>query len=181
MNTKVVAKLINTAMRESKSSLTSAVKVFAAMVGNTKDLQDVADILRAEKSINVTKEEIKNIVDLCKNRDELVRVCASMMAKVDETFVTFAVYSKKYDATGIEDFTRSAQWEADNVVKGKEYKAFGDVSPIVKDNGNIVPITRTIERDGCNTIYIAVAVKSYTPVLVAKCIVAYLKSHEEKK
>lgn len=56
-------------------------------------------------------------------------MCSQMLPKVGDTFVKFSLYSKVYKDSkvdkekGIE--AKTADWCADNVVYGSEYKPFG--------------------------------------------------------
>lgn len=56
-------------------------------------------------------------------------MCSQMLPKVDDIFVKFTLYSKVYKDTnadkekGVE--AKTADWCAENVVYGGEYKAFG--------------------------------------------------------
>lgn len=120
---KNVNKLQNAVIKENASNLVGAVKLYNALFANGADLKAVC------KSLEIPLEYATKVAALSKDKKRLVAVCSQMLPKVGDTFVKFALYSKVYKDTnadkekGIE--AKTADWCAENVVYGSEYKAFG--------------------------------------------------------
>lgn len=106
-----------------------------------------------------------------------------MLPKVGDTFVKFSLYSKVYKDNkvdkekGIE--AKTADWCADNVVYGGEYKSFGfSTAETLETKKSAKWLVK--ETDECKATYVAVKIKSYSIRTVAKCVSEYL-SHESNQ
>ena len=78
---------------------------------------------------------------------------------------------------GIE--AKTADWCADNVVYGGEYKSFGfSTAEILETKKSARWLVK--ETDECKATYVAVKIKSYSIRTVAKCVSEYL-SHESNQ
>lgn len=120
---KNVNKLQNAVIKENAANLVGAVKLYNALFANGADLKVIC------KALEIPVEYAIKVAALAKDKKQLVAVCSQMLPKVGDTFVKFALYSKVYKDNkvdkekGIE--AKTADWCADNVVYGSEYKPFG--------------------------------------------------------
>lgn len=120
---KNVNKLQNAVIKENASNLVGAVKLYNALFANGADLKAVC------KALEIPAEYAVKVAALAKDKKRLVAVCSQMLPKVGDTFIKFSLYSKVYKDNkvdkekGIE--AKTADWCADNVVYGGEYKSFG--------------------------------------------------------
>lgn len=120
---KNINKLQNAIIKENASNLVGAVKLYNALFANGADLKSIC------KTLEIPAEYAVKVATLAKDKKRLVAVCSQMLPKVGDTFVKFSLYSKVYKDNkvdkekGIE--AKTADWCADNVVYGGEYKSFG--------------------------------------------------------
>lgn len=120
---KNVNKLQNAVIKENASNLVGAVKLYNALFANGADLKAIC------KTLEIPAEYAVKVAALAKDKKRLVAVCSQMLPKVGDIFVKFTLYSKVYKDTnadkekGVE--AKTADWCAENVVYGGEYKAFG--------------------------------------------------------
>lgn len=168
---KNVNKLQGAVIKENAANLVGAVKLYNALFANGADLKAIC------KALEIPAEYAVKVAALAKDKKRLVAVCSQMLPKVDNTFVKFALYSKVYKDTnadkqkGIE--AKTADWCAENVVYGGEYKAFGFTTAESLDNKKS---TKWLvkETDEYKSTYVAVKIKSYSVRTVAKCVSEYL-------
>lgn len=171
---KNVNKLQNAVIKENAANLAGAVKMYNAQFANGSDLKAIC------KALEIPAEYAVKVAALAKDKKRLVAVCSQMLPKVDNTFVKFALYSKVYKDTnadkekGIE--AKTADWCAENVVYGSEYKAFGFTTAESLENKKSAKWL-VKETDEYKSTYVAVKIKSYTVRAVAKCVSEYL-AHE---
>ena len=117
---KNVNKLQNAVIKENAANLVGVVKLYNALFANGADLKSIC------KALEIPAEYAVKVAALAKDKKRLVAVCSQMLPKVDDTFVKFALYSKVYKDTnadkekGVE--AKTADWCAENVVYGSEYK-----------------------------------------------------------
>lgn len=110
-------------------------------------------------------------------------VCSQMLPKVDDIFVKFTLYSKVYKDTNVDKEkgieAKTADWCAENVVYGSEYKAFGFTTA---ESLETKKSTKWLvkETDEYKSTYVAVKIKSYSIRTVAKCVSEYL-AHESNQ
>lgn len=120
---KNVNKLQNAVIKENASNLVGAVKLYNALFANGADLKAIC------KTLEIPAEYAVKVAALAKDKKRLVAVCSQMLPKVGDTFVKFSLYSKVYKDNkvdkekGIE--AKAADWCAENVIYGGEYKSFG--------------------------------------------------------
>lgn len=174
---KNVNKLQNAVIKENASNLVGAVKLYNALFANGSDLRAIC------KALEIPAEYAVKVATLAKDKKKLVTVCSQMLPKVGDTFVKFALYSKVYKDNkvdkekGVE--ARTADWCADNVVYGCEYKPFGFTTSEALESKNSAKWLIK-ENDEYKATYVAVRVKSYSIRTVAKCVSEYL-SHESSE
>lgn len=172
---KNVNKLQNAVIKENASNLVGAVKLYNALFANGANLKAIC------KALEIPAEYAVKVAALAKDKKRLVAVCSQMLPKVGDTFVKFALYSKVYKDTnadkGIE--AKTADWCAENVVYGSEYKAFGFTTAESLENKKS---TKWLvkETDEYKSTYVAVKIKSYSIRTVAKCVSEYL-AHESNQ
>lgn len=174
---KNVNKLQNAVIKENAANLVGAVKLYNALFANGADLKAIC------KALEIPAEYAVKVAALAKDKKRLVAVCSQMLPKVDNTFVKFALYSKVYKDTnadkekGIE--AKTADWCAENVVYGSEYKAFGFTTAESLENKKSTKwlVKETAEY---KSTYVAVKIKSYSIRTVAKCVSEYL-AHESNQ
>lgn len=174
---KNVNKLQNAVIKENASNLVGAVKLYNALFANGADLKAVC------KTLEIPAEYAVKVAALAKDKKRLVAVCSQMLPKVGDTFVKFYLYSKVYKDNkvdkekGIE--AKAADWCAENVVYGSEYKAFGFTTA---ESLETKKSTKWLikETDEYKATYVAVKIKSYSIRTVAKCVSEYL-AHESNQ
>lgn len=174
---KNINRLQNVVIKENASNLVSAVKLYNALFANSTDLKAIC------KALEIPAEYAVKVAALAKDKKRLVAVCSQMLPKVGDTFVKFALYSKVYRDTnadkekGIE--AKTADWCAENVVYGSEYKAFGfTTAESLKTKKSTKWLVR--ETDEYKSTYVAVKIKSYSIRTIAKCVSEYL-AHESNQ
>lgn len=174
---KNVNKLQNAVIKENAANLVGAVKLYNALFANGADLKVVC------KALEIPFEYAIKVAALAKDKKQLVAVCSQMLPKVGDTFVKFALYSKVYKDNkvdkekGIE--AKTADWCADNVVYGSEYKPFGfSTAETLETKKSAKWLIK--ETDECKATYVAAKIKSYSIRTVAKCVSEYL-AHESNQ
>lgn len=174
---KNINRLQNVVIKENASNLVGAVKLYNALFANGADLKAIC------KALEIPAEYAVKVAALAKDKKRLVAVCSQMLPKVGDTFVKFALYSKVYKDTnadkekGIE--AKTADWCAENVVYGSEYKAFGFTTA---ESLETKKSTKWLvkETDEHKSTYVAVKIKSYSIRTIAKCVSEYL-AHESNQ
>ena len=168
---KNINRLQNVVIKENASNLVGAVKLYNALFANGADLKATC------KALEIPAEYAVKVAALAKDKKRLVAVCSQMLPKVGDTFVKFALYSKVYKDTnadkkkGIE--AKTADWCAENVVYGSEYKAFG-FTPAESLGTKKSTKWLVKETDEYKSTYVAVKIKSYSIRTIAKCVSGYL-------
>lgn len=174
---KNINRLQNVVIKENASNLVGAVKLYNALFANGTDLKAIC------KALEIPAEYAVKVAALAKDKKRLVAVCSQMLPKVGDTFVKFALYSKVYKDTnadkekGIE--AKTADWCAENVVYGSEYKAFGFTTA---ESLETKKSTKWLvkETDEYKSTYVAVKIKSYSIRTIANCVSEYL-AHESNQ
>lgn len=174
---KNVNKLQNAVIKENAANLVGAVKLYNTLFANSADLKVIC------KALEIPVEYAIKVAALAKDKKQLVAVCSQMLPKVGDTFVKFALYSKVYKDNkvdkekGIE--AKTADWCADNVVYGSEYKPFGfSTAETLETKKSAKWLIK--ETDEYKATYVAVKIKSYSIRTVAKCVSEYL-AHESNQ
>lgn len=171
---KNINRLQNVVIKENASTLAGAVKMYCALFANGADLKAVC------KALEIPAEYAVKVTALAKDKKRLVAVCGRMLPKVGDIFVKFTLYSKVYkDAKADKDKgveAKTADWCAENVAYGGEYKAFGFTTA---ESLETKKSTKWLikETDEYKATYVAVKIKSYSLRTVAKCVSEYL-AHE---
>lgn len=174
---KNVNKLQNAVIKENASNLVGAVKLYNALFANGADMKAICKILE------IPSEYAVKVALLAKDKKKLVAVCSKMLPKVGDTFVKFSLYSKVYKDNkvdkekGVEP--KKADWCAENVVYGEEYKPFG-FSTAEKLDTKKSAKWLVKEMDEYKATYVAVKIKSYSIRTIAKCVSEYL-AHESNQ
>lgn len=170
---KNVNKLQNVVIKEN-ATIVGAVKLYGALFSNGSDLKAIC------KALEIPAEYAVKVAALAKDKKRLVTVCSQMLPKVDDIFVKFTLYSKVYKDTNVDKEkgieAKTADWCAENVVYGSEYKAFGFTTA---ESLETKKSTKWLikETDEYKATYVAVKIKSYSIRTVAKCVSEYL-AHE---
>lgn len=174
---KNINKLQNAVIKENASNLVGAVKLYNALFANGTDLKSIC------KTLEIPAEYAVKVATLAKDKKRLVAVCSQMLPKVGDTFVKFSLYSKVYKDNkvdkekGIE--AKTADWCADNVVYGGEYKPFGfSTAETLETKKSAKWLVK--ETDEYKATYVAVRIKSYSIRTIAKCVSEYL-THESNQ
>lgn len=174
---KNINRLQNVVIKENASNLVGAVKMYNALFANGADLKAIC------KALKMPAEYAVKVAALAKDKKRLVAVCSQMLPKVGDTFVKFALYSKVYKDTnadkekGIE--AKTADWCAENVVYGSEYKAFGfTTAESLEAEKSAKWLVK--ETNEYKSTYVAVKIKSYSIRTIAKCVNEYL-AHESNQ
>lgn len=174
---KNVNKLQSAVIKENASTLVGAVKLYRALFANGADLRSVC------KALEIPAEYAVKVAALAKDKRMLVAVCSQMLPKVGDTFARFSLYSKVYKDNkvdkekGIE--AKTADWCAENVLYGGEYKPFGfSTAETLETKKSAKWLVR--ETDEYKATYVAVKVKYYSIRTIAKCVSEYL-THESNQ
>ena len=166
---KNVNKLQNAVIKENAANLVGAVKLYNALFANGADLKAIC------KALEIPAEYAVKVAAIAKDKKNLVAVCSQMLPKVDNTFVKFTLYSKVYKDTNVDKEkgieAKTADWCAENVVYGSEYKSL----ETKKSTKWLIK-----ETDEYKSTYVAVKIKSYSIRTVAKCVSEYL-AHESNQ
>lgn len=174
---KNVNKLQNAVIKENASNLVGAVKLYNALFSNGVDLKAIC------KALEIPAEYAVKVATLAKDKKRLVTVCSQMLPKVDDIFVKFTLYSKVYKDTNVDKEkgieAKAADWCADNVVYGSEYKPFGFATAETLETKKSAKWL-VKETDEYKATYVAVKIKSYSIRTVAKCVSEYL-AHESNQ
>lgn len=171
---KNVNKLQNAVIRENAANLVGAVKLYGALFSNGSDLKAIC------KALEIPAEYAVKVAALAKDKKRLVTVCSQALPKVDDIFVKFTLYSKVYKDTNVDKVkgveAKTADWCAENVVYGSDYKAFGfTTAESLETKKSAKWLIK--ETDEYKATYVAVKIKSYSIRTVAKCVSEYL-AHE---
>lgn len=177
---KNVNKLQNAVIKENASNLVGAVKLYNALFANGADLKAIC------KTLEIPAEYAVKVAALAKDKKRLVAVCSQMLPKVGDTFVKFSLYSKVYKDNKVDKVdkekgieAKTADWCAENVVYGSEYKPFGfATAETLETKSSAKWIIK--ETDEYKSTYVAVKIKSYSIRTVAKCVSEYL-AHESNQ
>lgn len=174
---KNVNKLQSAVLKENASHLAGAVKMYGALFAKGADLKAVC------RALDIPAECAVKVAALAKDKKRLVAVCGQMLPKVGDTFVRFSLYSKVYKDSKVDRErgmeAKTADWCADNVVYGEEYKAFGfATAETLETKSSAKWIVK--ETDEYKATYVAVKIKHYSLRLVAKCVSEYL-AHESNQ
>lgn len=182
LSKKQLSQLHNAVIKESKNNLSGAVKLYCAIFGKQNDLKSVIDSLK-ESGVNILPSVIKAVVDMAKNKDEVMKVCAQMLPNIDGTYIKFATYEKTYfnpmDAD--KNIIVNTKILEDNAVVGVSYKAFGLASPVEIQGGEPDRYFIKTRNESYSTVKIAVKLTSYSIALVAKCVIAYLSAEDKDR
>lgn len=171
---KNINKLQSAVIKENAATLAGAVKLYNALFAKGADLKSIC------RALEIPAEYAVKVAALAKDKKSLVAVCGQMLPKVDDTFVKYALYSKVYKDTnadkerGVE--AKTADWCAENVVYGREYKSFGFATAESLETKKSAKWVIK-ENDEYKATYVAVKIKYYSISTVAKCVSEYL-AHE---
>ena len=174
---KNVNKLQNAVIKENAANLVGAVKLYNALFANGADLKSIC------KALEIPAEYAVKVAALAKDKKRLVAVCSQMLPKVDDIFVKFTLYSKVYKDTNVDKEkgieAKTADWCAENVIYGGEYKSFGfSTAETLETKKSAKWLVR--ETDEYKATYVAVKIKSYSIRTIAKCVSEYL-THESNQ
>lgn len=177
MTKKNINSLQNAVIKENAANLAGAARLYSALFANGADLKAIC------KALEIPAEYAVKVAALAKDKRRLVTVCSQMLPKVGETFVKFSLYSKVYKDNkvdkerGIE--AKAADWCAENVIYGGEYKSFGfSTAETLETKKSAKWLVK--ETDEYKATYVAVKIKSYSIRTVAKCVSEYL-AHESNQ
>lgn len=181
LSKKQLSQLHNALIKESKNNLSGAVKLYCAMFGKQSDLKSVVDSLNSS-GINVLSSVVKAVVDMAKNKDEVMKVCAQMLPNIDGTYVKFVTYEKTYFDVKEADKNIAGDKKIldEKAVSGVSYKAFGLCNPIDIEGDKDYYFIKT-QNESYSTVKVAIKLTSYSIALVAKCVIAYLSSEDKDR
>lgn len=181
LSKKQLSQLHNALIKESKNTLSGAVKLYCAMFGKQSDLKSVVDSLNSS-GINVLPSVVKAVVDMAKNKDEVMKVCAQMLPNIDGTYVKFVTYEKTYFDVKEADKNIAGDKKIldEKAVYGVSYKAFGLCNPIDIESDTGYYFIK-IHNESYSTVRVAVKLTSYSIALVAKCVIAYLSAEDKDR
>lgn len=177
-----LSKLHNATIKESRSNLSGAVRLYCALFGKQTDLKSVVDSLK-ENGVNIVPAVVKAVVDLAKDKNEVMRICAQMLPNIDGTYIKFATYEKTYFNPKDTDknIVVNTKMLEDNAVVGVSYKAFGLASPVEIQGGLPDRYFIMTQNETYRTVKVAVKLTSYSVALVAKCVIAYLSAEDKDR
>lgn len=175
---KQLSQLHNAVIKESRNNLSGAVKLYCALFGKQSDLKSLK-----ESGVNILPSVVKAVVDMAKNKDEVMKVCAQMLPNIDGTYIKFATYEKTYfnPMNADKNIIVNTKILEDNAVVGVSYKAFGLASPIEIQGGEPDRYFIKTQNESYSTVKVAVKLTSYSIALVAKCVIAYLSAEDKDR
>lgn len=181
LSKKQLSQLHNAVIKESKNNLSGAVKLYCAIFGKQNDLKSVIDSLK-ESGVNILPSVIKAVVDMAKNKDEVMKVCAQMLPNIDGTYVKFVTYEKTYFDVKEADknIVGDKKIIDEKAVSGVSYKSFGLCNPIDIESDTGYYFIK-IHNESYSTVKVAVKLTSYSIALVAKCVIAYLSAEDKDR
>lgn len=181
LSKKQLSQLHNAVIKESKNNLSGAVKLYCAIFGKQSDLKSVVDSFNSS-GINVLPSVVKAVVDMAKNKDEVMKVCAQMLPNIDGTYVKFVTYEKTYFDVKEADKNIAGDKKIidEKAVSGVSYKAFGLCNPIDIESDTGYYFIK-IHNESYSTVKVAVKLTSYSIALVAKCVIAYLSAEDKDR
>lgn len=184
LSKKQLSQLHNATIKESRNNLSGAVKLYCALFGKQADIKSVVDSLK-ESGVNILPSVVKVVVDLAKDKNEVIRICAQMLPNIDGTYIKFVTYQKEFSNIKLnesEGFKKEEAWLKENAVSGLSYKPFGMEMPVsLSDNGELTYKYIKTTNEKVTTYRVAVALTSYSIALVAKCVVAYLSAENNDR
>lgn len=182
LSKKQLSQLHNATIKESRSNLSGAVKLYCALFGKQNDLKSVMESLK-ENGVNIVPAVVKAVVDLAKDKNEVMRICAQMLPAIDGTYVKFVTYEKTYFNPNDADknIAANAKILEDNAVVGVAYKAFGLDSPVEIQGGLPDRYFIMTQNESYKNVKVAVKLTSYSIALVAKCVIAYLSAENKDR
>lgn len=177
-----LSKLHNATIKESRSNLSGAVKLYCALFGKQADIKSVVDSLK-ESGINILPSVVKSVVDLAKKKEDVMKVCAQMLPNIDGTYVKFATYERTYFDAKEADKNISGDRKTleEKAFAGVSYKAFGLASPVEIQGGISDYYFIKTQNESYSTVKVAVKLTSYSITLVAKCVIAYLSAENKER
>lgn len=181
LSKKQLSQLHNAVIKESRNNLSGAVKLYCTFFGKQNDLKSVIDSLK-ESGVNILPSVIKAVVDMAKNKDEVMKVCAQMLPNIDGTYVKFVTYEKTYFDVKEADknIVGDKKIIDEKAVSGVSYKAFGLCNPIDIESDTGYYFIK-IHNESYSTVKVAVKLTSYSIALVAKCVIAYLSAEDKDR
>jgi len=181
LSKKQLSQLHNAVIKESRNNLSGAVKLYCTLFGKQDDLKSVIDSLK-ESGVNILPSVIKAVVDMAKNKDEVMKVCAQMLPNIDGTYVKFVTYEKTYFDVKEADknIVGDKKIIDEKAVFGVSYKAFGLCNPIDIESDTGYYFIK-IHNESYSTVKVAVKLTSYSIALVAKCVIAYLSAEDKDR
>lgn len=177
-----LSKLHNATIKESRSNLSGAVKLYCALFSKQTDLKSVVDSLK-ENGVNIVPAVVKAVVDLAKDKNEVMRICAQMLPAIDGTYVKFVTYEKTYFNAKDADKNISGDKKMleEKAVSGVSYKTFGLTNPMEVQGGISDYYFIKTQNESYSTVKVAVKLTSYSIALVAKCVIAYLSAENKDR
>lgn len=181
LSKKQLSQLHNAVIKESRNNLSGAVKLYCALFGKQNDPKSVIDSLK-ESGVNILPSVIKAVVDMAKNKDEVMKVCSQMLPNIDGTYVKFVTYEKTYFDVKEADknIVGDKKIIDEKAVSGVSYKAFGLCNPIDIESDTGYYFIK-IRNESYSTVKVAVKLTSYSIALVAKCVIAYLSAEDKDR
>lgn len=182
LSKKQLSQLYNAVIKESRNNLSGAVKLYCALFGKQNDLKSIIDSLK-ESGVNILPSVIKAVVDMAKNKDEVMKVCAQMLPNIDGTYVKFVTYEKTY--FDVKEANKNIVGDKkildEKAVSGVSYKAFGLCNHIDIKEGDTDYYFIKTQNESYSTVKVAVKLTSYSIALVAKCVIAYLSAEDKDR
>lgn len=182
LSKKQLSQLHNAVIKESRNNLSGAVKLYCALFGKQNDLKSVIDSLK-ESGVNILPSVVKAVVDMAKNKDEVMKVCAQVLPSIDRTYIKFVTYEKTYfNPMDVDkNIVGDKKMLEDKAVAGVSYKAFGLCSPVEAEGGISDYYFIKTQNESYSTVKVAVKLTNYSIALVAKCVIAYLSAEDKDR
>lgn len=177
MTAKELSKIQKSVLKESRSNLSGAVKLWCSLFSKQADIEAV---LKAS-NIDYSRQSVSAISKLAKDKDQTLSICKQVLPAINDTFVKFIVVSKEYfDTTKADQNYKidSAKFE-EMAVLGTAYKPFGLSYPVIYSDTDVPYFLPSVKED-MKTVRAAVKLTSFSVELVCKCVTKWL-THESNQ
>lgn len=170
---KNIGKLQGAAIKQSAETLAGGCRLYCAIFSDSANLKTLAKELDINQSFAIMLSKI------AKDKKQVLSICQQMLANIDGCFVqAVCIYSNSKVDDNVST-TKTADWQAENIVTGKEFKPFGFFSPTTIDDGNVSGKYFSTETEKTVKKFAYCKINRFSVRLIAKCVQHYLANKPE--
>lgn len=170
---KSISKLQNAAIKQSAETLAGACKLYCAIFSDSANLKALA------KELEIDVVFANTLSKAAKDKKDVLSICQQMLANIDGAFVQPVCIYKVDKVDETNNTTKTAEWQAENIVPGKTFKPFGFASETEIDGGNESGKYFVTQNEKVERRYAYCRINRYSVRLVAKCVQHYLANKPE--